>query len=285
MKLYDSTENTFHWEKLDLIPEIEKLKQTPQNEIWHKEGNAFVHTCMVVQSALDHISNETIDYLASPEIREILVYAALLHDVGKAFTTKKGEDGLYHASNHAIKSAEIAKDLLVKLEVDEHLHTAIISLVRWHMQPMYILEQTNPEKAILKLANNLNEVNVELLILLKQCDCEGSIYDKDDHRDEILQKVRDIYYDKITYKRGETVKITKLSDNDTCSYVPGHHPNGINTGYEKIGRLIEPITKGHRVYLGLGFSTSPVVEIVSKNCFKTRNSVYEITEVCKTTEK
>lgn len=285
MKLYDSTENAFHWEKLDLIPEIEKLKQTPQNEIWHKEGNAFVHTCMVVQSALDHISNETIDYLASLEIREILVYAALLHDVGKAFTTKKGEDGLYHASNHAIKSAEIAKDLLVKLEVDECLHTAIISLVRWHMQPMYILEQTNPEKAILKLANNLNEVNVELLILLKQCDCEGSIYDKDDHRDEILQKVREIYYDKITYKRGETVKITKLSDNDTCSYVPGHHPNGINTGYEKIGRLIEPITKGHGVYLGLGFSTSPVVEIVSKNCFKTRNSVYEITEVCKTTEK
>lgn len=95
--------------KLDLIPEIEKLKRIPQNEIWHKEGNAFVHTCMVVQSALDHISNETIDYLASPEIREILVYAALLHDVGKAFTTKKGEDGLYHASNHAIKSAEIAK--------------------------------------------------------------------------------------------------------------------------------------------------------------------------------
>lgn len=44
MKLYDSTENTFHWEKLDLIPEIEKLKRTPQNEIWHKEGNAFVHT-------------------------------------------------------------------------------------------------------------------------------------------------------------------------------------------------------------------------------------------------
>ena len=35
----------------------------------------------------------------------------------------------------------------------------------------------------------------------------------------------------------------------------------------------------------MGFSTSPVVEIVSKNCFKTRNSVYEITEVCKTTEK
>ena len=32
----------------------------------------------------------------------------------------------------------------------EHLHTAIISLVRWHMQPMYILEHTNPEKAILK---------------------------------------------------------------------------------------------------------------------------------------
>ena len=29
MKLYDSTENTFHWEKLDLIPEIEKLKRTP----------------------------------------------------------------------------------------------------------------------------------------------------------------------------------------------------------------------------------------------------------------
>lgn len=33
MKLYDSTENTFHWEKLDLIPEIEKLKRIPQRNM------------------------------------------------------------------------------------------------------------------------------------------------------------------------------------------------------------------------------------------------------------
>lgn len=279
MKLYDSTTNAFDWNKLDDIPEIAKLKTTPQNEIWHKEGNAFVHTCMVVQAALDHISNVTFDYLNNEGIREILVYSALLHDVGKGEVTTKGEDGLYHASNHAIVSANIAKELLKKLEVEEYLHTAIISLVRWHMQPMYVFEAKNPEKAVLKLANNLKEVNVDLLVLLKQCDCEGSIYDEDDHMDELLSRVREIYYDKVTYKRGTEVVLTKMRDNDTCNYPTGQHPNGINTGYQVQGKLHEPITIGHRVPIGpimSGFSTSPVTEIVNKNCFKTKNSIYNI---------
>lgn len=281
MKIYNSTTNTFNWNKLDDIPEIVKLKTTPQNEVWHKEGNAFIHTCMVIQAALDHISNITLDTLKSEPIREILVYAALLHDIGKGVVTTKGEDGLYHASNHAIKSAEMAVDILKKLEVEEYLHQAIISLVRYHMQPMYVLEAKDSEKAVLKLANNLEQVNVDLLLLLKQCDCEGSIYDVDDHMKETLSKIREIYYDKVTYKEGTVVTLTKVKDNDTCSYPVGQHPNGINAGYQVQGKLHEPITIGHRVPIGssmTGFSTSPVTEIVNKNCFKTKNSVYHITD-------
>lgn len=281
MKIYDSITNVFDWNKLDDIPEITKLKETPQNEIWHKEGNAFVHTCMVVQQALDHISNVTLDALKYEPTREILVYAALLHDVGKGVVTTKGEDGLYHASNHAVKSAEMAVNILKRLEVDKYLHQAIISLVRWHMQPMYILEAKNPKRAVLKLANNLEQVNMDLLLLLKQCDCEGSIYDTDDHREEILSKVRELYYDNVTYSEGTEVTLTKIGDNDTCTYPVGQHPNGINTGYQIRGKLHEPITIGHRVPIGSfrsGFSTSPVTEIVNKSCFKTKNSVYHITD-------
>ena len=279
MNLYNPTENSFHWELLKDIPEIMKLKEIPQNETWHKEGDVFTHTCMVVQSTLDHISNGTFEYLDSPVYREVLVYSALLHDVGKCSTTVKGEDGLHHSPDHAIKSAEMAVDLLVKLKVDEYLHKAIISLVRWHMQPMYIANNTNPDKAILKLTNSLDQINADILILLKQCDCEGAIYDEDDKYSEKLSNVRNLYYGKVTYAKGTKVKITKLGDNDTCSYTPGHHPNGINTGYETEGILIEPITKGHRVSFGFNrFSSSPVTEIVSKNCFKTKNSVYQITE-------
>lgn len=279
--IYNAETNTVNWDELLKIPEFKALSETPQNILWHKEGNAYVHTCMVTQCMLEHIDNANDLLFTDFEYREILVFAALLHDVGKAVTTKKGEDGLYHCKDHAIKGVAIASNILNTYapEIPERNKKAILSLVRYHMQPLYVLKHQDSKKAILKLANNLDGIDFETLLLLKKCDCDGSIFEEDDHHEEILERVRNLYYEVCSYPSGTKVVIEKLGDADTCDYKPGYHPNGINTGYSTQGYLRVPVTIGFRTSLGFRFSTSPVTKILDKNHFQTKNSIYKITEV------
>lgn len=279
--IYNSETNTVFWDKLLGIPEFKELSKTPQNALWHKEGDAFTHTCMVTKCMLKYIENCDSLHFKDTDYREILVFSALLHDVGKAVTTEKGEDGLYHCKDHAIKGVSIAERILNTYMCDIKVTNkeAILSLVRNHMQPLYILQKKNSKSAILKLANDLKGIDFESLLLLKKCDCEGSIPEKDDRHEETLNSVRELYYEVCSYPAGTKVQLCKLKDSGTCSYKPGCHPNGINAGYIAHGCLVFPVTVGFRTCLGLHFSTSPVVKIIDKNHFQTRNSVYEIVEL------
>lgn len=279
--IYNSETNTVFWDKLLEIPEFKKLSKTPQNALWHKEGDAFTHTRMVTKCMLQYIEDCDNLRFEDPDYREILVFSALLHDIGKAVATEKGEDGLYHCKDHAIKGVSIAERILNTYMCDIKVTNkeAILSLVRNHMQPLYILQKKNSKSAILKLANDLKGIDFESLLLLKKCDCEGSIPEKDDRHEETLNSVRELYYEVCSYPAGTKVQLCKLKDSGTCSYKPGCHPNGINAGYIAHGCLVFPVTVGFRTCLGLRFSTSPVVKIIDKNHFQTRNSVYEIVEL------
>lgn len=280
MKLYDSESNIVYWDNLLKISEFKALSETPQNVLWHKEGDAFKHTCMVTQCMLNHINLGEDRLCKDSDYREILVYSALLHDIGKTVTTVKGEDGLYHCPNHAIKGVSIASNILIKYvpKIEYYVKVVILNLIRYHMQPLYILNQKSPKVAILKLANNLEYIGMEALLLLKKCDCEGSIPEKYDNSLETLEEVRKLYYDVCSYPKGTYVTIEKIGDMCTCSYTPGNHPNGINIGYKVDGILQHPVTKGLRTSLGFRFSTSPVTKIVDKNHFQTKNSEYKIIE-------
>ena len=70
----------------------------------------------------------------------------------------------------------------------------------------------------------------------------------------------------------QKVRLEKLSD-DTFN---GIHPNGINTGYTRIGYINKMPTLGERFYIDGTFSTSPVVSIIDNNTFKTTYSTYKI---------
>lgn len=120
-----------------------KVVRPPQNILWHKEGDAFTHTCMVTKCMLKHIENSNEVLFQDMDYRNILIFAALLHDIGKPVTTKKGEDGLYHCKDHAIKGVPIAEHILdvYVSDIKPQYKRAILSLVRCHMQPLYILKQ------------------------------------------------------------------------------------------------------------------------------------------------
>jgi hypothetical protein len=78
---------------------------------------------------------------------------------------------------------------------------------------------------------------------------------------------------KVEQNKTTRVRLTKLEDNA----FDGLHPNGIDVGYTREGKLTNKPTIGERLYIGLGFSTSPLTTLPDENgIFKTTYSTYKI---------
>lgn len=82
---------------LEAFPQLELAKTTPQDPIYHAEGDVWTHTQMVVAELL-----QDSDYaLLTNEERETLFLSALLHDVAKCSTTQIGEGGRISQPGHS----------------------------------------------------------------------------------------------------------------------------------------------------------------------------------------
>lgn len=277
IQIYNSETNTIDFDLVLQIPEFQKLKETPQHSWWHEEGDAWEHTKMVVNKMIDFIDkNQNYQFFKDLQYREILVYSALFHDIGKPLTTFLGEDNYYHCPEHAVKGAKLTETLINDFYLDENIKPAIISLVRNHMRPIYVMKSDNPKQELLKLVNSLNGIDFRALVLLKWCDDQGSIH-PDSGYEELLKKIYDLYLEEISYPKGTYVKVTKLDTLNTEHKLFGH-PNGVENGNTYFGVLFTTITVGWGLCVGKSFHTSIITEIIDKNHFKTKNSLYEITK-------
>lgn len=105
-----------------IFPEIEELKKFQQPKEHHPEGDVFTHTRLVLK-ALPENSSLT------------LVFAGLLHDVGKGITQKidpvSGKITFYE---HAQKGAELARKICERLKFTNLDTEKIVLLVEKHMQ-------------------------------------------------------------------------------------------------------------------------------------------------------
>jgi tRNA nucleotidyltransferase (CCA-adding enzyme) len=72
---------------LEHFPELQALKNCPQDPKWHPEGDVFTHTkhCCDALAELDFFKN------SSPDQKEILMLTILGHDFGKPAKTKKNQ--------------------------------------------------------------------------------------------------------------------------------------------------------------------------------------------------
>lgn len=102
-----------------ILPEVYALADVPQPPDYHPEGDALTHTLLAIR----HLP-------PAPDRR--LAWAALLHDVGKALTTREIR-GRLRAYDHDRKGAELAAAILTRLEMEEREAADVIWLVRHHM--------------------------------------------------------------------------------------------------------------------------------------------------------
>lgn len=138
---------------------LSKLTEIEQSQIHHPEGNVWNHTLLVVDQAATKKTQ-------SQDIR-VLMWSALLHDIGKATTTKlrKGKITSY---DHDKSGELLARNFLNTFLDDELFINKVCQMVRWHMQVLFVTNNLPAEIKKMK-----GQVSIDELALLILCDRLG----------------------------------------------------------------------------------------------------------------
>jgi tRNA nucleotidyltransferase (CCA-adding enzyme) len=140
-----------------------------QSLLNHPEGDVWQHTLQVVDICA-RLKKQSQD-------PEVLMFAALLHDLGKPATTCI-RNGKITAYGHDLEGEKLARIFLNQLNASKNLIAGVERLVREHMHPvlLYKSREQVSDKAIRKL---VNRVNVRELLLLAEADFKGRGKERD----------------------------------------------------------------------------------------------------------
>lgn len=154
-----------------LLLEQKKTEQSPKH---HPEGNVWNHTLLVVDEAAKRKQ-----FSRNPRV---LMWAALLHDIGKPATTKLRK-GRITAYDHDKKGTDLAREFLTAVTQEQELIETVPWLVRYHMQVLYVVKKL-PYQDIpgMRAHTDLQE-----LALLCYCDRMGRLgAEEESERADIL---------------------------------------------------------------------------------------------------
>lgn len=152
------------WLKHGWMKYLDSLRGCLQNPKWHPEGDVWNHTLSVVDNMAAILYNTQNPLLV--ENKAALMWAALLHDIGKPQTwdpTTQTNNG------HNEVGAEIAYGILCDLK-QVQLAQQVRELVRWHMIPMQMAHNKIKKSTWVKVHA---AVNLELLATLYIADHFG----------------------------------------------------------------------------------------------------------------
>ncbi len=161
---------------------LSRLKRVPQSPKHHPEGSVWNHTLLVVDEAAKKKAES-----GDPRA---LMWAALLHDIGKADTTRNRK-GKITAYNHEKTGARQAEEFLKEFMEDAALVRRIAALIRWHMQILYVVNSMQ----FADIGNMSREVSIEEIAILGYCDRTGRLHsDREEEKENLehfLEKCRE----------------------------------------------------------------------------------------------
>ena len=169
---WESLRSTFTW-----IRDMEGVEQDP---IHHAEGDVAIHTQMVLAALQDLAEFKALD----EQTQEVLVAAALLHDVEKRSTSIRNEQGRISSPKHAKKGEYTSRKLLFQdIPTPFGLREQVAKLVRYHGLPLLAFDKPNPQRYLLKAST---EVDTRLLAMLAKADVLGRICED---QDDLLYRI------------------------------------------------------------------------------------------------
>jgi tRNA nucleotidyltransferase (CCA-adding enzyme) len=151
-----------------VLPELDATINVEQDPRWHPEGDVFEHSMQALDAAA--IIAKTYD---DRHQKLILLYTALVHDLGKAVTTEKTPNGII-SYNHEVAGVDLARNMLKRITENHDLISAILKLVRHHMTPVIFVKEGAKAPAYKRLANKLDpETTIARLADLAYADIRG----------------------------------------------------------------------------------------------------------------
>lgn len=172
-------------EQLDVwFPEIAALIGIKQNEQYHREGDVWVHTMLVLDNAAAERNN------AKQPLMFML--SALCHDLGKAVTSSVDDSGITHSYRHESEGLPIVSRFLERLTDNKKLTEYVLNMTEMHMQP----NRAAAVKSRIKSTNKMYEKSVEPydLILLADCDNSGRLPVVTSNRSFLMSRL-ELYYE------------------------------------------------------------------------------------------
>ncbi len=162
MKPFEEVENELThkqlgwWEKVvKIIPELASLAGTDQPSEYHAEGDVARHTQLAVEAC-------------SPGCDPDLLWAALLHDIGKPAVTRD-EDNRITARGHHTLGAKMAEEILTRLGMPPERCERIVWAVKNHLFHLF-WNLTSPEQASRRHRQFIADPRFPLLLELLRVD-------------------------------------------------------------------------------------------------------------------
>ena len=163
----------------NMFPEIYALIGVPQNTDYHKEGDVWTHTMMVLDEAGKR--RDTVNFPFG------FMLSALCHDFGKAVSTTVSEDGTVHSYEHETAGLPVVRTFLERLGADEKLKFYVLNMTRLHMDPNIMARAGSKIKKTNKLFDTAADPFD--LIELAVCDGLGKIPKCDDSEEFLLDRL------------------------------------------------------------------------------------------------
>lgn len=153
---------------IEHFPELRACMGTPQDKLWHPEGDVFVHTCHCCDAMAQLPQWKSADM----ESRIVLMLTILTHDFGKPTTTfERTEHGKSRivSPGHESAGVPIAEKFLKRIGTPVTLREKVLPMVGNHM----IHYQTTTDRAVRRLAHRLHPATIEELCLVMTADRMG----------------------------------------------------------------------------------------------------------------
>lgn len=154
---------------VDYFPLIKDLKNTPQDKVWHAEGDVEIHTSRVIDEIYSQMDKNEI----KGEERVICVLSALLHDIAKPLTTREREDPdrvKIIAPRHATRGRSYLAYKIFDLGLSYDSLTTILELVGLHHRPKWYVMDDKSESSYALLNRR---VDPKFLYVLEMADILG----------------------------------------------------------------------------------------------------------------
>jgi tRNA nucleotidyltransferase (CCA-adding enzyme) len=156
------------------FPELAALAGCPQDPVWHPEGDVFTHTGY----CCDALARDPEWLNSPPRRRRLLMFAVLLHDVGKPACTrqetKAGSPALRWVSpGHEPAGVAPAETFLRRIGAPHDHAPAITPLIANHMVHHHGGPAGFGPTAIRRLARRLSPSTIAELALVMRADSEG----------------------------------------------------------------------------------------------------------------